>query len=112
MKLWPGRFWAADTFEHGGDVVDADRAFVMRDKVQHFICAALLFAAVSRFVSPAWAFRVVAAGGLAVEATEGTRYALWTKRGLAGAWPFLCDKPSWRDLLTNMAGATFAWLLL
>lgn len=88
----------------GGDYVDLTTPFGARDKVLHFICGALLFAAVDRDGPACLAGLCVLVGGLTIELLEADR--------LARGKTFFADDPSWRDLVANLAGAAVAWLLL
>jgi len=52
----------------------------------------------------------VAAWG--IEALEWRRYVRWERRGRPAPWPYLCDQPSWRDLVWDYAGAALSALAL
>lgn len=85
--------------------------WLAEDKAVHFLCsAALTFAQMTAGVSPAqsWANTSLAAGP-AVEAVQWFRELRWK----AGDYPSspapeFASRPSWRDMVANAAGATFA----
>ena len=99
--------WAADTWLGVG--VDEGTLVEMRDKAQHVLASALLFACVERFFGAGVAWPVTVAAGLAIEHLEGARYLRWNH---VGPWPFMADQPSYRDLVADLVGILFAWGLL
>lgn len=77
--------WAADTWEPRDD------------KIAHF--------ALSAWVSHLLGWPIALVLGVIVEAVEWWRYERWLKRGAPSPWPFLTDRPSYKDLAYNLAGA-------
>jgi len=91
----------------GGDLVDLGYPWAARDKVQHLLGGALLFAFLSARGLPAfWAFGAVAFVAVLNEALEGYRLRRY------GPNVLLADEPDVTDALVTLAGAILGWLLL
>jgi hypothetical protein len=77
-----------------------DSWFPLDDKLAHFAIAA--------WVAHLVGWPVALVMSVAIEALEWWRWRRWvtTLRG-AGAWPFLADRPSYRDLAYDAAGIIF-----
>lgn len=128
------RFWARDSWR--GIPLLAGSALEIRDKLAHALCAAAGWLALRTVAPEAFRLRLVVleVAGLLVEASEGLRWLLWvrelrrryqgwthpqtadglvlwatTQRG--EQWPAWCERPSWRDLVANHAGALAAGLV-
>ncbi len=143
VKLWEGRFWAEDTFRRGGHVVDRGGILEMRDKVQHLLGGHALWLLLA--LAPlGFVARLVwwTVGAVGIEVLEAVRLATWwaatepwRRRGWTWSWkagwannqttivgedvppppPAFADRPSWRDLVADVAGlvpaAVYVWLL-
>lgn len=107
---WYG--WASDSFARGGTLVDTDRWYAGRDKVQHVIVFAALWLVLAPLPIPEplklaiW--ETVSCG---FEVWEWYRFDRWVQRfGAITPWPAFADRPSWRDLIANHAGLVLAQL--
>lgn len=76
--------WAPDTWEPRDD------------KLAHL--------ALSAWVSHLCGWPLALALGVLVEVVEWWRYEQWLKRGAPSPWPFLTDRPSYKDLAYNLVG--------
>lgn len=107
--------YGQDTFANGGQLVDTDRWYAGRDKVQHFV-AGMLLARLLRHILPwPWVFALVLLAALLWEMFEEIRYRRW--RAAVRRWiserptddapplPRFADPFSWRDVVATVAGA-------
>ena len=101
MKI--NELFVSDTFRTMGDLVDQDKWYAGRDKVQHVAIAMLLYLLLpfSFIINFSLIFIL---GWL----WEGFEYLRYRKYGYSR---MLCDKMSWRDVVANMIGALLGALL-
>ena len=98
-------FFAKDTFKAGGDLVDTDKFYAGRDKVQHFILGMILFCILRLFVP-------LATGSLFVLVLcLGILWELFEYYNLLHNSATFADRVSWRDVVADMAGAVVGFLL-
>lgn len=73
------------------------------DKLAHLALAAWL----AHLAGPFWAV----GASIAVEVVEWWRWQRWVTTGAIGRWPFLADRPSYRDLVYDGLGIVFGMLV-
>jgi hypothetical protein len=87
----PESFWAQDSWG------------LKDDQLAHF--------ALSAWVShlAGWPAGILA--GVLIEIIELIRYRRWVARGRPEPWPFLCDRPSYKDLTYDFVGVLLGRLV-
>jgi hypothetical protein len=92
----------------GGELVDLQGPFAMRDKVMHALAGAVLAAMVGNFLALGFVAThgIVLMAGVGIELVELWRYKRygWTRS--------MSDLFSWRDLVANHVGAVVGYFLL
>jgi len=84
-------FWAEDTWTP------------QDDKLAHFALSAW----VSHLAGWPWGL----AAGVLIEVIEVVRYRRWVAKGRPEPWPFLTDRPSYKDLAYDFVGVLLGRLV-
>ena len=88
----------------GGDLVDNNTLYAMRDKIQHLIMGALVYLLAARWFLAPWL--CVLGVAILCEIIEGVRYARY------GYSRPLADEPDVADIVATMLGGVAGWALL